>query len=62
MERVTLRATIRATGAAIATARMVPSVAVCSVSISAAWTTLGYQAQSIGHIRANRSAVCCGAS
>ena len=44
------------------TARMVPSVAVCSVSISAGCTTFGYQPQSIGHIRTNRSTVCCGAS
>ena len=61
-ERVMLRATISATRLAIATARMVPSVAVCSVSISAGCTTFGYQAQSIGHMRANRSTVCCGAS
>ena len=61
-ERVMLRATMSATRLAIATARMVPSVAVCSVSISAACTTFGYQAQSIGHMRANRSTVCCGAS
>jgi hypothetical protein len=61
-ERVMLRATRRATRLAIATARSVPSVAVCSVSSKAAWTTFGYQAQSIGHIRANRSAVCWGAS
>jgi hypothetical protein len=41
---------------------MVPSVAVCSVSINAGCTALGYQFQSIGHIRANKSTVCCGAS
>ena len=61
-DRVILRATMSATGLAIATARIVPSVAVCSVSISAPCTTLGYHAQSIGHIRANKSTVCCGAS
>ena len=61
-ERVMLRATSSATGAAKATARMVPSVAVCKVSSSAVCTTFGYQLQSIGHMRANRSAVCCGAS
>ena len=62
IERVMLRATMSATRLAIATARIVPSVAVCSVSSSAAFTTFGYHAQSIGHMRANRSTVCCGAS
>ena len=61
-ERVTLRATMSAVRLASATARMVPSVAVCSVSMSAGCTTFGYQDQSIGHMRANRSAVCAGAS
>ena len=40
-ECVTLRATINATGAAIATARMVPSVAMCSVSIKRRMDDLG---------------------
>ena len=62
IERVMLCATNSETRLASATARMVPSVAVCSVSINAACTTFGYQLQSIGHIRANRSTVCCGAS
>jgi hypothetical protein len=61
-EWVTLRATMSATRLAIATAKIVPSVAVCSVSISAPCTTFGYHAQSIGHMRAKRSTVCCGAS
>src|SRR5262245_29566082 len=61
-ERVRLGAAMMATGVASATARMVPSVAVCSVSMSASCTTFGYQAQSIGHMRTNRSTVCWGAS
>ena len=61
-ERVMFRATMTATRLAMITARIVPSVAVCSVSINAPCTTFGYHAQSIGHMRANRSTVCCGAS
>ena len=61
-ERVMFRATMTATRLAMITARIVPSVAVCSVSINAPCTTFGYHAQSIGHIRANKSTVCCGAS